>query len=95
VQTGAIVAVARKAGGVFPEWRTAWSNVGFSQNDSEAGWHICLDVLDRLLFGTPIGRTVGPDAMKFGGWQRLHAEYAKLFGFAKPVGRPNDPKTEK
>ena len=44
-----------------------------------AGWHICLDVLDRSLAGQPIGRIVGPDAMKFGGWQRLHAEYAKQF----------------
>ena len=49
-----------------------------------AGWHICLDVLDRLVGGTPIGRTVGPDAMKFGGWQRLNAEYAKLFGMEAP-----------
>jgi uncharacterized protein YndB with AHSA1/START domain len=45
-----------------------------------AGWHICFDVLDHLLSGTPIGRTVGPDAMQFGGWQRLNAEYAKQFG---------------
>jgi uncharacterized protein YndB with AHSA1/START domain len=45
-----------------------------------AGWHICLDVLDRLLSGTPIGRMVGPDAIHFGGWQRLNAEYAKQFG---------------
>jgi len=45
-----------------------------------AGWHICFDVLDHLLRGTPIGRIVGPDAMKFGGWQRLNAEYAKQFG---------------
>lgn len=45
-----------------------------------AGWHICFDVLDRLIAGEPIGRIVGPDAMKFGGWQRLHAEYAKQFG---------------
>jgi uncharacterized protein YndB with AHSA1/START domain len=44
-----------------------------------AGWHICFDVLERLLGGTPIGRIVGPDAMKFDGWQRLHAEYAKQF----------------
>ena len=27
-----------------------------------------------------IGRIVGPEAMKFGGWQRLNAEYAKQFG---------------
>jgi hypothetical protein len=36
-----------------------------------AGWHICFDVLDHALSGTPIGRIVGPEAMKFGGWQRL------------------------
>ena len=30
-----------------------------------AGWHICFDVLDRLLSGTPIGRIVGGEAMKF------------------------------
>jgi hypothetical protein len=45
-----------------------------------AGWHICFDVLDRLLGGAPIGRIVGGEAMQFGGWQRLHAEYAKQFG---------------
>jgi uncharacterized protein YndB with AHSA1/START domain len=45
-----------------------------------AGWHICLDVLDHLLGGTPLGRIVGGEAMKFGGWQRLKAEYAKQFG---------------
>jgi Activator of Hsp90 ATPase homolog 1-like protein len=44
-----------------------------------AGWHICFDVLDRLLSGAPIGRIAGGDAMKFGGWQRLNAEYAKQF----------------
>lgn len=44
-----------------------------------AGWHICFDVLDHLLSGTPIGRIVGPEAMKFSGWQRLNAEYAKQF----------------
>jgi uncharacterized protein YndB with AHSA1/START domain len=45
-----------------------------------AGWHICFDVLDRLLSGTPIGRIAGGDAMQFAGWQRLNAEYAKQFG---------------
>jgi hypothetical protein len=44
-----------------------------------AGWHICFDVLDYLLDGTPIGRMVGPAAIKVGGWQRLHAEYVKQF----------------
>jgi uncharacterized protein YndB with AHSA1/START domain len=45
-----------------------------------AGWHICLDVLDHALGGTPIGRMVGPEVMKFVGWQRLNAEYAQLLG---------------
>jgi len=49
-----------------------------------AGWHICLDVLERLLAGRPIGRMVGVDAMKFGGWQRLNAEYASQFGVEAP-----------
>ena len=49
-----------------------------------AGWHICLDVLDRLLSGSPIGRIAGIDVMKFEGWQRLHAEYSKQFGIEMP-----------
>ncbi len=49
-----------------------------------AGWHIAFDVLDRLLSGTPIGRMVGPAAVKFGGWQRLRAEYARQFGIEGP-----------
>jgi uncharacterized protein YndB with AHSA1/START domain len=49
-----------------------------------AGWHICFDVLDRFLAGKPIGRIVGADAMKFGGWQRLNADYGKQFGIEAP-----------
>ncbi|MBZ5604535.1 MAG: SRPBCC family protein [Acidobacteriia bacterium] len=49
-----------------------------------AGWHIAFDVLDRHLAGTPIGRLVGGDAMKFAGWRRLNAEYAKQFGVETP-----------
>jgi uncharacterized protein YndB with AHSA1/START domain len=49
-----------------------------------AGWHLCIDVLDRLIDGQPIGRLVGADAMKLEGWQRLHAEYAKQFGVETP-----------
>jgi len=52
-----------------------------------AGWHICFDVLDHLLSGTPISRIVGGDAMKFG-WQRLNAEYAKQFGIEAPNWPP-------
>ena len=53
-----------------------------------AGWHICFDVLDRLLAGEPIGRMVGAEAVKFGGWQRLKAEYAKQFGIETPNWPP-------
>jgi uncharacterized protein YndB with AHSA1/START domain len=49
-----------------------------------AGWHICFDVLERFLAGEPIGRIVGAEAMKFGDWQRLNAEYAKQFGIETP-----------
>jgi uncharacterized protein YndB with AHSA1/START domain len=52
-----------------------------------AGWHISLDVLDRLLAGQPIGRIAGPDAMKVG-WQRLNAEYARQFGVETPNWPP-------
>ena len=57
-----------------------------------AGWHICFDVLERLLAGEPIGRIVGAEAMKFGGWQRLSAEYAKQFGVETQGSPPNAPK---
>jgi uncharacterized protein YndB with AHSA1/START domain len=58
---------------------TLWHNIdrGFISMGA-AGWHICFDVLDRMLAGEPIGRIVGPDAMKFD-WQRLNAEYARQF----------------
>ena len=53
-----------------------------------AGWHVCFDVLDRLLGGAPIGRIVGMEALKISGWQRLNAEYAEQFGVEVP-GRPS------
>jgi uncharacterized protein YndB with AHSA1/START domain len=59
---------------------TLWTNIDCRFiSMGAAGWHICFDVLDHLLSGTPIGRIVGPEAMKFSGWQRLNAEYAKQF----------------
>jgi uncharacterized protein YndB with AHSA1/START domain len=48
-----------------------------------AGWHICIDVLDRLLVGEPLGRIVAGEAMKFE-WPRLNTEYAKQFGMESP-----------
>jgi uncharacterized protein YndB with AHSA1/START domain len=64
---------------------TLWTNIGHRFIAmGAAGWHICLDVLDHLLSGSPIGRIVGPEAMKFPGWQRLNAEYAKQFAIQTP-----------
>jgi uncharacterized protein YndB with AHSA1/START domain len=66
---------------------TLWTNIGHRYIAmGAAGWHICFDVLDHMLSGTPLGRIVGPDALKFG-WQRLHAEYAKQFGI-EPANWP-------
>jgi uncharacterized protein YndB with AHSA1/START domain len=58
-----------------------------------AGWHICFEVLDRLLSGTPIGRIAGAEAMKFEGWQRLHKEYAQQFGIPMPNWPPKAQKS--
>lgn len=64
---------------------TLWTNIGRGFiSMGAAGWHICFDVLDRLLGGTPISRIAGADAMKFNGWQRLNAEYARQFDIESP-----------
>jgi len=67
---------------------TLWTNIGrrFIAMGA-AGWHICFDVMDRLLGGAPIGRIVGAEAMKFN-WQRLNAEYAQQFGVDTPNWPP-------
>ena len=49
-----------------------------------AGWHICFDVLERLLAGEPIGPIVGAKAMQSSGWPRLQAEYARQFATETP-----------
>jgi uncharacterized protein YndB with AHSA1/START domain len=60
---------------------TLWHNINRNYiSMGAAGWHICFDVMNRLLAGQPIGRIVGADALKFGGWQRLNTEYAQQFG---------------
>jgi uncharacterized protein YndB with AHSA1/START domain len=72
---------------------TLWTNIDRRFiSMGAAGWHICFDVLDHLLSGTPIGRIVGAEAMKFSGWQRLNAEYAKQFGVETPGWPTNAPK---
>lgn len=72
---------------------TLWHNIdrGFISMGA-AGWHICFDVLVRLLAGHPIGRIVGADALKFDGWQRLNAAYAEQFGVPTPAWSPSAPK---
>jgi uncharacterized protein YndB with AHSA1/START domain len=63
-----------------------WTSIGRHYiSMGAAGWHICFDVLDRLLGGNPIGRIVGPEAMNFEGWQRLNADYAQQFGIKNPL----------
>jgi uncharacterized protein YndB with AHSA1/START domain len=60
---------------------TLWHNIDRNWiSMGAAGWHICFDVLERHLAGRPIGRIVGMEAMKFDGWRRLHADYARQFG---------------
>jgi uncharacterized protein YndB with AHSA1/START domain len=44
-----------------------------------AGWHICLDVMDRWLSGRPIGRIVAEQALEHG-WERLREAYAARLG---------------
>jgi uncharacterized protein YndB with AHSA1/START domain len=74
---------------------TLWHNIDRNFISwGAAGWHICFDVLERLLAGEPIGRIVGPDAMKFGAWQRLNVAYAKQFGIDAPK-RPTQPAAQK
>ncbi len=64
---------------------TLWHNINRGYIAwGAAGWHLCFDVLDRLLAGQPIGRIVGADAMQFDGWQRLTGEYAKQLGVESP-----------
>jgi uncharacterized protein YndB with AHSA1/START domain len=72
---------------------TLWHNIdrGFISMGA-AGWHICFDVLERLLAGDPIGRMVGGAATK-GDWPRLNAEYAQQFGIEAPSWPPKAPRT--
>lgn len=72
---------------------TLWHNIdrGFISMGA-AGWHICLDVLERLLADNPIGRIVAGEAMKFG-WPRLNTEYAKQFGIEPPSWPPKAPQS--
>ncbi|WP_433292819.1 SRPBCC family protein [Actinoplanes sp. CA-030573] len=43
-----------------------------------AGWHLCLDVLQHLLDGEPVGVIRGKDALNHG-WEELRASYERQF----------------
>jgi uncharacterized protein YndB with AHSA1/START domain len=58
---------------------TIWHNIDRRYiSMGAAGWHLCMDVLDHLLAGQPIGRMVGMEVMQMDSWRRLHGEYTKL-----------------
>ena len=44
-----------------------------------AGWHLCFDVLERLLTGDPVPPVRGQDALEHG-WAALHDRYAAQLG---------------
>jgi uncharacterized protein YndB with AHSA1/START domain len=44
-----------------------------------AGWHLCFDVLERLLAGAPVPPVRGQDALEHG-WAALHDQYATQLG---------------
>ncbi len=69
---------------------TLWHNIDRHYvSMGAAGWHICIDVLDRLVAGEPLGRIVAGEAMKFD-WPRLNTEYAKQFGIEAPGWPSNE-----
>jgi uncharacterized protein YndB with AHSA1/START domain len=74
---------------------TLWTNIDRRYIAmGAAGWHVCFDVLDNLLSGTPTGRIVGPDALKFDRWHQLNAEYAKQFGVETPSWASKAPENQ-
>ncbi len=67
---------------------TLWHSIDRSYiSMGAAGWHICLDVLERFVADEPIGRIVGGEAMKFD-WARLNVEYAQQFGVEPKTWKP-------
>jgi uncharacterized protein YndB with AHSA1/START domain len=56
-----------------------------------AGWHLCLDVADRLLSGTPVGPIRGSAARDYG-WDELNHAYADKLGIpATDLPESNQP----
>lgn len=65
------------AGGTRLTLRHTLGTPGMSDKVA-AGWHLCTDVLEQLLDGTPVGVIRGQDAMNHG-WEELRAAYEKSF----------------
>jgi uncharacterized protein YndB with AHSA1/START domain len=53
-----------------------------------AGWHLCLDVAERLLDGDPVPVIRGREAMNHG-WQDLHDAYAAKLGIDATAEEPD------
>lgn len=48
-----------------------------------AGWHVCLDVVELLLAGAPVGPITGQAALDHD-WSELRARYAEQLGLEQP-----------
>ena len=65
---------------------TLWTNIDRRYIAmGAAGWHICFDVLEHLLDGSPLGRMAGPQLMGDERWQRLNKDYATQFKVDAPA----------
>jgi uncharacterized protein YndB with AHSA1/START domain len=65
---------------------TSGAEPGFASS-AAAGWHLCLDVADALLAGTPCGPVVGERAREYG-WAELNDRYAEVLGAGSAAGQP-------
>jgi uncharacterized protein YndB with AHSA1/START domain len=71
-----------EGGGTRLTLRHTMKDPGFLPKTA-AGWHICLDVADRLLAGDPVPVIRGEEAKK-SGWQELADAYAAKLGEPEP-----------
>jgi uncharacterized protein YndB with AHSA1/START domain len=75
--------VAPEASGSVLRLFDTFAEQGKAARDA-AGWHVCLDALERSLDGQP-----ADPAAAGKGWQEAHAEYVRLFGpEAATIGPP-------
>lgn len=85
-----------------PSQRAGWCGAGTPPPDSrgtEVGLllpppsHGVLQQIVRPSDSVPVGRIVGPEAMKHG-WQRLNSDYAKQFGVEAQAWMPTAAQSE-